>query len=86
MAAERTTVDSLTLAALQPSAASWLVLATALAAALLAAVYKRWRFVDRVGRVPGPPAPWPLIGNALDIFRDPDGEHRSTPTVSDAST
>ena len=39
------------------------------------AYHKRRRFIERCNLVPGPPAPLPLVGNALEIMREPDGQY-----------
>lgn len=35
---------------------------------------KRLDFISLCNRIPGPPAPLPLLGNALELLRDPDGK------------
>lgn len=34
---------------------------------------RRLAFIDHCNSIPGPPAPLPLVGNALELLRDPDG-------------
>ena len=43
------------------------------------AYHKRRRFIERCNLVPGPPAPLPLVGNALEIMREPDGQYFFSP-------
>ena len=36
---------------------------------------KRLAFIEHCNSIPGPPAPIPLLGNALELMRDPDGNN-----------
>ena len=38
---------------------------------------KRLAFIEHCNQIPGPPAPLPLVGNALELIRDPDGNEIS---------
>ena len=46
--------------------------------AICVASKKRLAYIDFCNRIPGPPAPLPLLGNALELLRDPDGNYFST--------
>lgn len=42
--------------------------------AISVASKRRLAYIQVCNRIPGPPAPLPLLGNALELLRDPDGK------------
>ena len=38
---------------------------------------KRLAFIEHCNKIPGPQAPLPLVGNSLELIRDPDGITRN---------
>ena len=56
-----------------PSTFTCYIAAVCAFATVLVFSKKRLAFIEHCNQIPGPPAPIPLIGNALELPRNPDG-------------
>lgn len=58
----------------KPSTFTFYIAAVSVLVVLCVFTKKRFAFIEHCNRIPGPPATLPLVGNALELIRDPDGE------------
>ena len=56
-----------------PSTFTFYIAAVSAFVALCVFSKKRLAFIEHCNQIPGPPAPLPLVGNALELLRHPDG-------------